>query len=314
VRTQADREIAELLHDLRADIVVDLNGHTQGARPGILARRPAPIQVVYLGYPGTTGADFIDYIIGDATVLPFAAQRWFREQIVQLPQCYHPCDETIAISSKTFARAELDLPEDGPVFCCFNRADKLAAPTFDVWMRLLAGIDGSVLWLAQMNDPARANLRHEAAARDIDPARLIFAPQMASLADHLARHRQADLFLDTLPYNAHSTAIDALRAGLPVVTCPGCTFAGRVGASLLQAVGLPELIARDLDEYAALATRLATDDAWHESIRYKLAENNKSSPLFDLERLCRHVEAAYATMWDTYLRGEPPRSFRVEPN
>jgi protein O-GlcNAc transferase len=314
VRGKTDREIATLVHDLEADIAVDLNGHTQGARPGILAHRPAPIQALYLGYPGTTGADFIDYVLGDATVLPFADQGCYREQIVQLPHCYHPSDETTAVSTKPFARAELGLPEDGPVFCCFNRADKLAAPIFDVWMRLLAGIDGSVVWLSRMNDSAQANLRRQAAARGIDPDRLIFAPQMASLGDHLARHRQADLFLDTLPYNAHSTAIDALWAGLPVVTCPGRTFAGRVGASLLQAVGLSELIARDLDEYAAIATRLARDDAWRESIRRRLGENKKTCALFDPGRLCREIEAAYLTMRDFHLAGDAPRSFRVERN
>jgi protein O-GlcNAc transferase len=314
VRGRTDRDIAALLHDLEIDIAIDLNGHTQGARPGILAHRPVPIQVLYLGYPGTSGADFIDYILADETVLPLPDQRWYSEQAVRLPGCYHPCDETTSVSDKVFARAELGLPEDGPVFCCFNRADKFAAPIFDVWMRLLAAVGGGVLWLSQTNDLAQANLRRHAAARGIDPDRLIFAPQMASLGDHLARHRQADVFLDTLPYNAHSTAIDALRGGLPVVTCPGRTFAGRVGASLLRAVGLPELIARDLDEYATIATKLATDRAYLETIRRKLEENNKSCALFDLGRLCRHIEAAYAAMWEAYLRGEPPRSFRVEPN
>jgi protein O-GlcNAc transferase len=314
VRAKTDREIAALLHELEIDVAVDLNGHTQGARPGILAHRPAPIQVLYLGYPGTSGADFIDYILADATVLPFADQACYRERIVQLPHCYHPCDETTTISARTFTRAELGLPEKRPVFCCFNRPDKIAAPIFDVWMRLLAGVDASVLWLSQMNDPAQANLRRAATTRGIDPGRLIFAPQMASLGDHLARHRQADVFLDTLPYNAHSTAIDALRAGLPVVTCPGRSLASRVGASLLHAVGLPELIVRDFDEYAALATELATNGARLESIKHKLIENRTTCALFDLKQLCRHIEAAYGTMSGIRRRGEPPRSFRVESN
>jgi protein O-GlcNAc transferase len=291
-----------------------LNGHTQGARPGILAHRPAPIQVLYLGYPGTTGADFIDYILADPTVLPFADQGCYREQIVQLPHCYHPCDETTEISSKAFTRAELGLPEGRSVFCCFTRADKIAVPTFDVWMQLLASIEGSVLWLSQMSDPARTNLRREAAARGIDPGRLIFAPQMASLPDHLARHRQADLFLDTLPYNAHSTAIDALWAGLPVITCPGRSFAGRVGASVLRAVGLPELIADDLGGYAGLAARLVRDPPLLDAMRRKLADNKQTCALFDLQRLCRHLEAAYVTMRDIHLAGDTPRGFRVEPN
>lgn len=314
VRAKTDREIAKLLHDCEIDVAVDLNGHTQGARPGILAHRPAPVQVLYLGYPGTAGADFIDYILGDATVLPFAGQAWYREQIVQLPHCYHPCDETTTISARAFTRTELGLPENSPVFCSFNRADKITAAVFEVWMRLLAGIDGSVLWLSQMNDAAQANLRLAAATRGIDPDRVIFAPRMASLGDHLARHRQADLFLDTLPYNAHSTAIDALRAGLPVVTCPGRAFAGRVGASLLHAVGLPELIARDLDEYAAVAAEFARNRACLEAIRQKLIENTTTCALFDLKRLCRHIEAAYVTMSDIHRRGEAPRSFRVDPD
>src|SRR5262249_27438769 len=312
VRSKTDREIAALLYDLDIDIAVDLNGHTQGARPGILAHQPAPIQVLYLGYPGTSGADFIDYILGDETVLPFSEQRSYSEQIVQLPNCYHPCDETTTVSDKVFTRAELRLPEAAPVFCCFNRADKIAEATFDVWIRLLDAVEGSVFWLPQLNETAETNLRRAAAARRVDPKRLVFAPQMPRLEDHLARHRQADVFLDTLPYNAHSTAIDALRAGLPVVTCPGRTFAGRVGASLLRAVGLPELIARDLDEYASIAAKLATDRESLRVVRRKLAENNRSCALFDLEQLCRHIEAAYTSMWEIYRPGEAPRSFRVK--
>ena len=314
VRGKDDREIAKLLHDLEIDLAIDLNGHTQGARPAILAHRPTPIQVVYLGYPGTSGADFIDFILADETVVPSANERFYAEQIARLPGCYHACDETTAVSDKAFTRTELGLPEAAPVFCCFNRPDKIAAPIFDIWMRLLPGIEGSVLWLSQMNNTAQENLRREAAARSVNPNRLIFAPQLAGLGDHLARHRQADLFLDTLPYNAHSTAIDALRAGLPVVTCPGRGVAGRVGASLLRAVDLPELIATDLDGYEALALNLVTDRPLLESIRRRLLENRQNCPLFDLARTCRHIEAAYTTMWERHLCGESPRSFRVEPN
>ena len=313
VRAKTDREIAGLLHEFEIDIAVDLNGHTQGARPGILAHRPAPVQVVYLGYPGTVGADFIDYILADATVLPFSDQGWVREQIVHLPHCYHPCDETTTVSMKAFTRADLGLPENCFVFCCFHRPDKITAIVFAAWMRLLTAIEGSVLWLSQMTDPAQTNLRRAAAGRGIDPDRLVFAPQMASLGEHLARHGQADLFLDTLPYNAHSSGIDALRAGLPVVTCRGRAFAGRVGASLLQAVGLPELITTDLDAYEALALKLAVDRALLDSIRSKLVDTGKTSPLFDAARTCRHIEAAYATMWEMHRRGDSPHSFRVEP-
>jgi predicted O-linked N-acetylglucosamine transferase (SPINDLY family) len=314
VRGKTDWEIAKLLHDLEIDIAIDLNGNTQGARPAILAHRPTPIQVVYLGYPGTSGADFIDYILADETVLPPSSEPFYAERIVRLPSCYHPCDETTAVSDRAFTRSELGLPETAPVFCCFNRPDKITAPIFDIWMRLLAGIGGSVLWLSQMNDTAQENLRREAAARGADPSRLMFAPQIAGLGDHLARHRQADLFLDTLPYNAHSTAIDALRAGLPVVTCFGNALAGRVGGSLLKAVGLPELMATDLDGYEVLARKLVADRPQLESIRHRLLENRQKSPLFDLARTCRHIEAAYTTMWEMHQRGDSPRSFRVEPN
>ena len=314
VRGKTDREIAGLLREFEIDIAIDLNGHTQGARPGILAHRPAPIQALYVGYPGTTGADFIDYILADPIVLPFADQAFYREQIVHLPHCYHPCDDTTTITAKAFTPAELGLPENCFVFCSFNRADKITAVVFDIWMRLLAAIDASVLWLSQMSDPAQANLRRAAAARGIDPGRLIFAPQMASLGEHLARHRQADLFLDTLPYNAHSTAIDALRAGLPVITCPGRAFAGRVGASLLHAMDLPELITTDLGVYEALALKLATDRPLLQSMHNKLLKSRETSPLFDVARTCRHVEAAYTTMWDIHRHGDSPRGFRVEPN
>jgi predicted O-linked N-acetylglucosamine transferase (SPINDLY family) len=314
VRFKTDRDIAALLHDLEVDIAVDLNGHTQGARPAILAHRPAPIQVTYLGYAGTVGADFIDYILADDTVLPLDQQRFYSEKIVQLPGCYHLCDETRKVSPRTASRAELGLPEHAMVFCCSNQPAKLAAPMFDIWMRLLASIDGSVLWLSHVNDAARANLHRAAQARGISPDRVIFARREERIEDYLARYRQADLFLDTLPYNAHSTAIDALWAGLPVLTCPGRAFAGRVGASLLRAVGLPELIAPNLEEYEALALKLARDPPLLGSIRGKLAHNRLTCALFDVERTCRHIEAAYTTMRDICLRGEPPRSFRVEPS
>jgi protein O-GlcNAc transferase len=314
VRLKRDGEIAALLRELELDIAIDLNGHTQGARPGILAHRPAPVQVLYLGYPGTSGADFIDYVVADQTVAPFEAEALYNEKIAQLPGCYHPCDAVQPISPQAPARAELGLPERGTVFCCFNRSDKIVAPMFDIWMRLLTRIDGSVLWLSQMNDAAQANLRREAAARGVGPGRLIFAPQVARLEDHLARHRGADLFLDTLPYNAHSTAVDALRAGLPVVTCRGQAFAGRVGASLLGAIGLPDLVTTDLDAYEALALKLATEPELLEQVRRRLELNRPTCSLFDIERTCRHIEAAYVTMWDLYRRGEPSRSFRVEPS
>jgi protein O-GlcNAc transferase len=314
VSSGSDESIAQLLHGLEVHIAVDLNGPTEGARPGILAYRAAPIQATYLGYPATTGAEFIDYILADETVLPFDQQPFFTEKIVHLPDCYHANDAGRQVSPATPIRRELGLPDQGLVFCCFNRSTKISAPVFDIWMRLLTQVPGSVLWLATMGDLAQANLRRAAAERGVDPERLIFAAYVARIEDHLARHRAADLFLDTLPYNAHSTACDALWAGLPVLTCAGAAFAGRVGASMLKAAGLPELVTTRLEDYEALALKLATDSALLPSMRRKLENQRLACPLFDGDRFRRHVEAAYTAMWDIHLRGESPHSFRVEAN
>jgi protein O-GlcNAc transferase len=306
-----ERTAAEKLNRLGVHVAIDLNGLTRGARPGVLACRPAPIQASYLGYPATMGADFIDYVIADATVLPLDQHLFFNEKIVHLPHCFHPSDTTRRTVTAVPSRSDLGLPDSVPVFCAFTQSFKITAAMFTTWMRLLARVAGSVLWLSRMNEAARANLRAAAAERGIDPVRLVFAPRLESIEDHLARHRQATLFLDTLPYNAHSTAIDALWAGLPVVTCTGSAFAGRVGASLLKAVGLPELVTRTLEDYEALAARLAGDASLLQAIRGRL-EENRASPLFDMGRLCCHIEAAYRTMWDIHARGEKPRHFKVE--
>jgi protein O-GlcNAc transferase len=310
--TDTDRHIAELLNDLRVHIAVDLNGLSGGCRPDIFAYRPAPIQVSYLGFAGTTGAGFIDYILADATALPFDEQPFFAERIVHLPDCYHANDATRLIASQTPRRSELGLPDQGFVFCCFNQCYKIAPPVFDVWMRLLAQVPGSVLWLSDMNDLAQDNLRRVAAARGVAPDRIIFAPYVVRVEDYLARQRAADLFLDTLPYNAHSTTCDALFAGLPVVTCAGNTFPGRVAASMLEAAGVPELVTHSLEGYEVLALDLATDTARLQATRRKLADNRHTCALFDGDRFRRGIEAAYTTMWDIYRRGERPRSFRVE--
>jgi protein O-GlcNAc transferase len=314
VASAADRHVAGLLNDLQVHIAVDLNGLSGGCRPDILAYRPAPIQVSYLGFAGTTGAPFIDYILADETALPFDQQPFFTERIVHLPGCYHANDATRQISPRTPPRSELGLPDRGFVFCCFNQCYKVAAPVFEVWMRLLAQVPGSVLWLSEMNDLAQANLRRVAATRGITPDRIIVAPYIVRIEDHLARQRAADLFLDTLPYNAHSTTCDALFAGLPVVTCAGTTFPGRVAASMLDAAGLPELVTNSLEDYEALALTLATDPARLQSIRRKLERSRPTCRLFDSDRFRRHVEAAYETMWDIYRRGENPSSFRVASN
>jgi protein O-GlcNAc transferase len=310
VQSKSDRDVAKLLNDMQVDIAVDLNGRTEDSRLGILAHRPTPVQVTYLGYPGTTGADFIDYVIADETVLPFDQQPFYTERIVHLPDCYQVNDSTRKIAALSPSRSKAGLPDEGFVFCCFNNNFKITAPVFDVWMRLLGLVEGSVLWLLQ-DDAARENLSKAAAARGIDPARVVFAGLQEPQA-HLARHRLADLFLDTLPYNAHTTASDALWAGLPVLTCKGGAFAGRVAASLLHAAGLPELATGDLGEYEALALRLATDPSLLGGFRHRLAQTRASCPLFDTDRFRRHIEDAYITMWEIQQRGESPRSFSVE--
>ena len=290
-------EAAKLIRGLEIDIVVDLKGHTAGARPTILAHRPAPVQVAYLGYPGSMGADFIDYVIADPIVLPFDQQPYYTEEIVHLPDCYQPNDRQRKISETTPTRRQVGLPDTGFVFCCFNNNYKINPPIFDVWMRLLDAVEHSVLWLLRDLPTAEVNLRREAAARGIDPSRLVFADR-APTEDHLARHRLADLFLDTLPCNAHTTASDALWAGLPVLTCLGKTFAGRVAASLLHAIGLPELVTNSFEEYEALAFHLATHPDSLAAIKARLAANRLTHPLFDTPRLCRNLEAVYIDMWE----------------
>jgi protein O-GlcNAc transferase len=311
VRTKSDEEVAKLLHELRVDIAIDLQGYTQDSRPGVLAYRPAPIQANYLGFPGTMGAEFLDYVIADRMVVPFEQQPFYTEKIVHLPDCYQVNDSKKNIAERTPTRQETGLPEKGFVFCCFNNNWKITPDVFSIWMRLLHAIEGSVLWLLGDNKNAEQNLRKQAQARGIDPSRLVFAG-LLPLDEHLARHRQADLFLDTLPYNAHTTASDALWTGLPLVTRLGESFAGRVAASLLNAIGLPELVTYSIEDYEALALRLAKDSSLLEEYRNRLAANRLAHPLFDTDRFRRHIEAAYTTMWETWQRGEAPKSFSVE--
>jgi predicted O-linked N-acetylglucosamine transferase (SPINDLY family) len=305
VRAMGDRDAAKLIFELRTDIV-----YTAGCRPQVLAWRPAPIAVNFLGFPGTMGASFIDYIIADRITLPFDQQPFYTERIVHLPDSFQPNDSQRKIAADPPTREAAGLPEKGLVFCCFNKSYKIAGPVFDIWMRLLKTIEGSVLWLSDTNVAAGANLRTAAGARDIDPARLVFARQLEGLDAHLARHRLADLFLDTLPYNAHATASDALWASLPVVTVSGNAFAGRVGASLLTAVGLPDLVAPDLAAYEALALRLAREPEALAECKKRL-EQRLTAPLFATERYIRHLEAAYSGMHALWRNGNPPQSFAV---
>ncbi|HWX89889.1 MAG TPA: hypothetical protein VNY75_06260, partial [Rhizomicrobium sp.] len=310
VRAKSDAEVAALLRGGEFDIAVDLKGHTEGARPGILAHRPCPVQVNYLGYPGTIAAPWLDYIVSDAVVLPFDHQPFYSEKIVHLPHCYQVNDSMRAIAAETPTRAEAGLPADGFVFCCFNAAWKITPSMFDVWMRLLAKVEFSVLWLLEDNDAMPGHLCAAAAARGIDPARLVFAPRAPSAA-HLARHRLADLFLDTLPYNAHTTASDALWAGLPVLTCLGTQFDGRVAASLLQTIGLSELVTHTMKDYEVLALALARDPARLAALRARLAANRRSSPLYDTDRFRVSLEAAYLRMVEISRNNGSPESFTV---
>jgi predicted O-linked N-acetylglucosamine transferase (SPINDLY family) len=306
-----DLDATRMIQDRGVDILVNLNGYFGRARPGVFSYRASPIQVSYLGFPGTMGAEYIDYVIGDANVIPPGHEAYYTEKVVRLPDTYQVNDSKRVISERTPTRAEVGLPESGFVFCCFNNNFKITPDIFDIWMRLLKKVEGSALWLLEGNVTASSNLRHEAELRGVSPDRLVFAPHM-DLSEHLARHRLAHLFLDTLPCNAHTTASDALWAGLPVLTCMGNSFPGRVAASLLRAVGLPELITENLTEYEALAFRLATTPAMLGELKAKLARNRGTHPLFDTDRFRRHIESAYTTMYERYQRGEPPQNFSVQ--
>jgi protein O-GlcNAc transferase len=310
VRGLNDRKVVELLGSLEIDIAVDLKGYTWGMRPGILSRRAAPLQVNYLGFPGTMGLEEIDYLIADPVVLPPWQVSHCTERIVYLPECYQVNDDKRTVPQRAPSRREAALPEKGFVFCCFNNNYKITPPVFDVWMRLLLTVPGSVLWLLQDNVVAATNLRREAQSRGVSADRLIFAPRVSPQA-HLDRHILADLFLDTLPYNAHTTTADALWAGLPVLTCMGASFQGRVAASLLHAIGLPELITHSLDEYFGCAAALASSPARLQELRTRLAHNRTRRPLFDTRRFCRHLEDAYTTMWRRHEAGLSPESFTV---
>jgi protein O-GlcNAc transferase len=315
VQHNSDQDIAELIRHHEIDIVVDLNGFTANNRFRALARRAAPIQVNYLGYSATMGGGCIDYILADSTLIPEDQCAFYGEQVVRLPDTFQVNDDRRPISERTPTRQECGLPEQGFVFCCFNNTFKIAPEMFDVWARLLNGIEGSVLWLRRPDATAAQNLRREAERRGVAAERLVFAPPVPLMADHLARHRQADLFLDTLPYNAHTTTSDALWAGLPALTCLGETFAGRVAASLLHAAGLDELVTNSLDEYEALALRLARDPAVLAALRGRLAQNRDSCALFDSKRAARNFEAAYTMMWQRYQKGETalPRGPQARP-
>jgi protein O-GlcNAc transferase len=309
VRSRSDRDAADLVRDAEIDIAVDLMGFTRQMRASIFAMRPAPIQVNYLGYAGTMGADYMDYILADRFTVA-ADESHYSEKVVFLPHTYLPTDTTRPVEKPALSRQEAGLPAEGFVFCSFNANYKTTPDVFDIWMKLLREVEGSVLWLLKGNEEASSNLRLETKRRGVAPERLVFAPPVGVEA-YLARLQLADLFLDTLPYNSHTTASDALWAGLPLLTCRGTAFAGRVASGILTAAGLPELVAESLQEYEARALQIARDPARLNELRDKLLQSHRMQPLFDTRRMTRNVEAAYSIMFQRHQLGEPPESFAV---
>jgi protein O-GlcNAc transferase len=309
---QSDIEVARSIRALEIDIAVDLMGHTADSRPEILACRPSPIQVNYIGYPGTMGAAYIDYIIADRYLVPDHLRSAYSENIVYLPDTFQANDSKRPYPDGAPSRAQVGLPEGGFVFCSFNNVAKIIPSVFDIWMQVMRQVGDSVLWMLAEGAVAERNIRREAEARGVAPSRLVFAPRV-QYADYLARYRCADLFLDTSPFNGGTTVSDALWAGLPVVTCSGEAFASRMAGSLLNAAGLPELVTGSLAEYARLAFTLATDRNQLAAIKAKLDANRTRCSLFDTGRFRRHIEAAYVAMHQRHQRGEPPASFAVAP-
>jgi predicted O-linked N-acetylglucosamine transferase (SPINDLY family) len=299
VSGRGDAEVVELLRSMEIDIAVDLGGFTDRTRPSVFARRIAPIQISYLGYPGTMGAPYIDYLLADDFVIPSGTRSHYSERVVYLPDCFQANDDTREIDHRISTRAQAGLPDQAFVFCCFNNTHKITPEMFDVWMRLLACIPDAVLWLLAAGDVERRNLCLQAERRDIAPDRLVFASRLP-YSQHLGRLKLADLFLDTLPFNAGTTASDALWAGLPLLTCAGETFAARMGGSLLRAAGLPELITTNLEQYEARAQHLAVHESELRALRQRLEQHRPDSPLFGTDRFRRRLESAFLRIWSTH--------------
>ena len=310
VSTWDDKSIAEHIQAQNISIVIDLKGYTTHSRTGIFSYRPAPTQINYIGFPGTMGASFIDYIIADNTLIPPHLERFYSEKIIRLPHTYQPNDRHRIIGDTVPSRAEVGLPESGFVYCCFNNPYKVMPETFSVWMRILQAVPDSVLWLLKDEPETEANLKRQASIAGVDASRLIFA-ERRSIPEHLARHMLADLFLDTLPYNAHTTTSDALWTGLPVLTCMGQSFASRVAASLLNACGLTELITESRADYEKLAIELACHPTKLATIRTKLIANRDKHPLFDTVRYAKNLETAFETIIRLANDKKPPESFTV---
>lgn len=311
VERQSDSDIALLARRMGLDIAVDLGGYTRGSRPGIFVSRAAPIQVSFLGYPGTLGAPFMDYLIADRTLVPSVHRRHYAEKILYLPS-YQPNDSTRRIAGGPVDREAHGLPAAGLVYCCFNNSYKITPQVFDVWMRILNEVPGSVLWMRSAERDSIANLRREARARGIPPERLLFAPRLEAMEDHLARYRLVDLFLDTWPYGAHTTAGDALWAGLPVLTCAGESFASRVGASLLASIGLTDLIATSVHQYESLAVALAADHQRLAELKRRLAERRRVAPLFDIRSYTQNLESGYLGILERHQASLPPEDIHIE--
>ena len=310
VSLKSDVEIAKISRDLEIDIACDVMGFTKGNKFQIFAEKCAPIQVSYLAFAGTTGANFIDYVIADKTLVSKELQKHYSEKIISLPGTYQVNDSTKKISDKVFTREELGLPKNGFVFCCFNNNYKILPSVFDIWMRLLKKIKGSVLWLLVENLTAKENLKKEAVKRNVDENRIIFAKIMP-LADHLARHRCADLFIDTFPYTAHTTCSDALWAGLPVITRVGNSFPSRVSASLLTAIDLPELITHTEKEFEDLAVEFANNKSKLDEIKIKLEKNKISKSLFNTKLYTKNIESSYKIIYDRYLKNLPAENIEI---
>ncbi len=311
VEQEGDEAVARMLFERKIDIAISLSGYTGNCRPNILARRPAPVQVNYQGYPGTMGASYIDYLIADRHVIPPPDIGLYDEQIVWMPHSYQPTDDKAPIDDRPQSRRNEGLPDGAFVLMVYNRAHKISPGILEVWMQILKRVPDSVLWLQDGGATAQTNLRREAHARGVAPERLIFARRTATRPEHIARHKLADLFVDTLPYNAHATASDAMWAGLPVVTCRGATFPGRVCASLLTAAGFPELVCENLEAYEDLVVSLARDPARLRDLRRRVGDRAPKSPLFQTADYTRHLETAYKTMYERNQAGLPPASFAV---
>ncbi|QVL45098.1 MAG: hypothetical protein KFB94_07375 [Methylophilaceae bacterium] len=304
-------EVVEHARADQLDIAIDLMGYTSKNRSEIFQYRLAPIQINYLGYPSSMGADFMDYIIADPILIPTEQRKNYHEKVIYLPHSYIPSDNERAIGSTSTKRLDFGLPETHFVFCCFNNSYKISPHEFDIWMRLLQKVPNSVLWLSKSNESAETNLRKEAELRSISPSRLIFAEKIPDIKEHLARLKHADLFIDTFNYNAHTTASDALWAGLPIVTKQGKQFAARVASSLLHAVGLPELVTTTEEEYEALILELATNPEKLQTIKTKLEQNRLKEPLFDTHRYTRNFEKGLWQAHQLYLQGKPAQDIWV---